>query len=342
MPSRAFGMAAFAGAALGGAALGYLAERRTLGEAPVGEGHVLANPHRGRPVDVVAEDGTRLHAEISGVRGAPTMLFAHGVGLSQATWHYQREAFSGDYRIVAYDQRGHGQSDRAADGDYTIAALGRDLVAVAEACAPTGDLVLVGHSMGGMSVLAASEQAPALLERVRAVVLVNTAANLVIGGTLASSLSAVLSTVHARVSGGRLGRRRLDSANPEDRPPTDLSYLLTRQFGLSRDAPADIVAFVEDELRRTPPTVLGALAPHLSTVNLLEAAAALEVPTLLVSAARDRVTPGPLWRRLAEALPDVEVRTIEGAGHTAMLEAPEAVTDAMARFVARALEARAA
>ena len=345
MRARAVGLAAFAGAAAGGAALGYLAERRAMSAIDTDDAADLANPHAGARVEVRADDGTPLQAEVSGPlqpeaggrQGAATLVLVHGLGLSQQTWHYQRRALESRYRVVSYDHRGHGRSGRAASGDYSMAALGRDLGSVVAACAPNGPLVLIGHSMGAMAILAAVSSAPSVYDRTVAVVLANSAGGSILGGAFRSTAAASLRTIQARLVGGRFARRMLDSNNPAARPATDLSLLLTRQFGLSTDASPEVVAFLETQLRAAPPTVLGGFAPHMTTADLADEAAALPVPALVIIGQRDRITPPRQGQRLVEILPDAEPVEIEGVGHTSMLEAPEQFTAAVERFAGEML-----
>src|SRR5690606_31084170 len=81
-------------------------------------------------------------------------------------------------RLVFYDQRSHGRSSRAAPGHATIDDLATDLAAVIGTAAPTGPLVLVGHSMGGMALLALAGRDPDLFaDRVHGVALLSTSAN---------------------------------------------------------------------------------------------------------------------------------------------------------------------
>src|SRR6476659_2154067 len=135
---------------------------------------------------VLTDDGVPLHAEIdlpaeAAAREAadgttrhgrpeelPTVVLTHGYCLSLCCWVYQRRALkAAGYRVVSWDQRGHGQSGRGGRDSYTIERLGEDLRAVIDERARTGDRVLVGHSMGGMTMLALGEQDPAfVMERV--------------------------------------------------------------------------------------------------------------------------------------------------------------------------------
>ncbi len=326
MRRRVLGAMAFAGTAAGGAALGCLAERRASEQADPGDWEESLSRD---PVEVTAADGTRLHAEVSGREDAPTLVLAHGVGLSSRTWHHQRRDLAHELRVVAFDHRGHGRSERGED--CSIESLGHDLAAVIERCAPTGPLLLAGHSMGAMAILSLAEGYPGLVrDRVRGAAMCNTAAVAALGGALASVTAGVLSTVQARLAGSKVARGRLlRSQDPDDRPSTDLSLLLTRQFGMARDASPETVAFLERELRACPPIVLAAFAPGLATLDMREAAARLRLPTLVVVGERDRMTPPRQGRILAELLPMGDIVELAGVGHTTMLEAPDVVTGAL-------------
>ena len=99
-----------------------------------------------------------------------TLVFVHGYALNLDCWHFQREAFRGKHRMAFYDQRSHGRSERSDREHATIDQLGDDLARVIETVAPKGKVVLVGHSMGGMSIIAFAERHPKLFaERVAGV-----------------------------------------------------------------------------------------------------------------------------------------------------------------------------
>ena len=167
------------------------------GRAPRGEGRA-PGPRADRlgvlhsdPVDVTCDDGVVLHAEIDEVapyadsktarrrkpRNDVTLVFAHGYALNLDCWHFQREAFRGKHRMAFYDQRSHGRSQRSDREHATIDQLGDDLARVIETVAPKGKVVLIGHSMGGMSIVAFAERHPEVFaKRVSGVALVATTA----------------------------------------------------------------------------------------------------------------------------------------------------------------------
>src|SRR5690348_9210923 len=134
---------------------------------------------RGLELTVLAEDGVPLHVEINGPDTAPiTIVFSHGYTLNQDCWHFQRRDLA-EHRLVFWDQRGHGRSGRAQSVSATIDQLGADLKAVIDAAVPgPGPVVLVGHSMGGMTIMALAEQHPDLFgTKVTGAVLISTTAS---------------------------------------------------------------------------------------------------------------------------------------------------------------------
>ena len=112
---------------------------------------------------VETDDGVRLHVEVDGSPDSPlTVVFCHGFTARLAEWELQRAALRGRARLVLWDQRGHGRSAVTPLPDATIGRTGQDLGQVLDAVVPTGPVVLVGHSMGGMSVMALARQRPEL------------------------------------------------------------------------------------------------------------------------------------------------------------------------------------
>ena len=127
---------------------------------------------RGTPMTVTAGDGVPLHVEVDGPDDAPlTVVFSHGYTLNQDSWHFQRRDLPrlrpGDARVrlVFWDQRSHGRSGRGSPENATIDQTGEDLYAVLKATVrPGAPVVLVGHSMGGMSVMALADRHPELFD----------------------------------------------------------------------------------------------------------------------------------------------------------------------------------
>ena len=117
------------------------------------------SPARGRPrlCDHHARRRPLVVREVGPVTAPLTVVFAHGFCMRMGAFHFQRAALAQRWgeqvRMVFYDQRGHGQSGSASIKTYTVEQLGRDLETVLQVMVPRGPVVLVGHSMGGMTVL---------------------------------------------------------------------------------------------------------------------------------------------------------------------------------------------
>ncbi|MEU7478868.1 alpha/beta hydrolase [Lentzea sp. NPDC042327] len=125
------------------------------------------------------EDGTELNVLRAGDPDArTTIVLAHGYALDHRSWHKVVDRLSGDFQVIAYDHRGHGESSKADKETATIEQLGDDLGELIERAVPSGDVVIAGHSMGGMAALAMAERRPRLFrQRVLGIVFVSTAAS---------------------------------------------------------------------------------------------------------------------------------------------------------------------
>ena len=170
-----------AGAAVAGAAVERSARARRSVRGLDPEHGFAHTPDQ--TLTVVTSDGLALHVEIDEAasdvlpaeshasRGRPTVVFCHGFTLNCTSWVFQRRALSAaGYRVVSWDQRSHGRSGRSDDEHVSITQLGRDLHDVLAAVVPEGDLVLVGHSMGGMTVMSFGGDHPDVIrDRVLAV-----------------------------------------------------------------------------------------------------------------------------------------------------------------------------
>ncbi|RST13314.1 alpha/beta hydrolase [Streptomyces sp. WAC05374] len=363
--------AGFAGAAIGviaaGAAAGVAIERLTVGRGMRRKARLAldaAGPYgslRGTPGRAAADDGTELYYEVDEVEaeaGAPrrrrlfgrrtpapvTVVFSHGYCLNQDSWHFQRAALRGLVRTVHWDQRSHGRSGRGAAQrgpdrvPVSIDQLGRDLKAVVDAAAPEGPLVLVGHSMGGMTVMALAEQYPELIrERVVGVAFVGTSCGnlgevnygLPVAGVNAVRrvLPGVLRALGSQAELVERGRRAT----------ADLFAGLIKRYSFSsRDVDPAVARFAERMIEGTPIDVVAEFYPAFTEHDKAEALSIFaEVPVLALAGDQDLVTPSSHTEAIAGLLPDAELVIVPDAGHLVMLEHPEAVTDRLADLLVR-------
>jgi pimeloyl-ACP methyl ester carboxylesterase len=339
--------AAVAGVAAGAVAAGVAAERRVVGRARSGPDR-YADEHLGglhtAGRTVLADDGVPLAVEVDGDESAElTVVFVHGFTLSMDCWHFQRRNLRGAARLVFYDQRSHGASGRSLREHSTIDQLGKDLEAVLRAVAPDGPVVLVGHSMGGMTILALADRAPQLFaDRVVGVGLIGTAAGAfaetvfgipgIVGRALRPVAPGVIRVANQRAALIESGRRR----------GSDLAYLLTRRFAFGGGVPPSLVDFMERMVAHTPVEVMTEFFDTFLSHDKLEALTVLrDVESLILCGDKDLLTPPHNSRVMAEALPDAELLLVPGAGHMVILERPAVVNGALVRLIERAT-ARAA
>ena len=348
------------GGALGllatGAAAAVLAERYVVGRARLAPDPASGEPFFALPADrvleVTADDGVPLHVEEVGPTTDPALcvIFCHGYANQLATWHFQRQALAADPpgRLVFWDQRGHGRSGRGAPESATLEQCGRDLAAVIAACAPRGPVVLVGHSMGGMTIMALADAAPELFDpaaggRVVGVALVATSPGKLAEVTF--GLPAALTPVTRRALPvvTRHMRRRPRIFERTRQLGAELAFVVARRgaFGAGDVGPS-LVEFVERMTAETPVDVIAEFYATFTDHDKLAALAALSgLPVLVLVGSRDIVTPVSHSRDIADALPHAEFVVVEGAGHMVQLEQPEVVTAHLRDLLGRALPAPA-
>ncbi len=309
-----------AGAAAAGAGAILAVEKIAVGRRRLRPDPAADEPFgqlRGREVAVLADDGVRLHTEINGPDDSPvTIVFCHGYTLNQDTWHYQRKYLSDQARLVFWDQRGHGRSGRSSPERATIDQLGLDLHEVLTATCPgDGPVVLVGHSMGGMTIMALADQHPELFGRkVIGVVLVSTAvAKIDPTIWLPAPLRAVVR--HAAPPVLRAASERGASFVERGRnAASDITFLGTRliAFGDPAVSPA-LVDFLERVIRTTPIEVVADFYLALMKHDKVTALRALgQVPVVVVAGERDKVVPLKQSESLAAAIPGAELLKVPG------------------------------
>ncbi|MEU6919426.1 alpha/beta fold hydrolase [Streptomyces olindensis] len=367
---RATGIAGVAiGVVAAGAAAGVALERMTVGRGMRQKARLAldsAGPYgslRGMPGKAFADDGTELYYEVDDLdpeaapaigprrrrlfgRKAPapvTVVFSHGYCLSQDSWHFQRAALRGVVRTVHWDQRSHGRSGRGVaqnrdDEPVTIEQLGRDLKAVIDAAVPEGPIVLVGHSMGGMTVMALADQYPELVrERVVGVAFVGTSSGRL--GEVNYGLPVAGVNAVRRVLPGVLKAlgQRAELVEKGRRATADLFAGIIKRYSFaSRDVDPAVARFAERMIESTPIDVVAEYYPAFNDHDKTEALAYFaDLPVLVLAGVQDLVTPSEHSEAIADLLPDAELVLVPDAGHLVMLEHPEVVTDRLADLLTR-------
>jgi pimeloyl-ACP methyl ester carboxylesterase len=333
-------VASVAALATGGIAIGIELERRMVSkrigrnsEADLNEFFSL----RSSGPDVITPDGVVLHTEVDeGPAEDFTLLFVHGYGLNLDCWHFQRLHFCGQLRQVFYDQRSHGRSSRSEADLCRIPQLADDLLQILQEVVGDTPVILIGHSMGGMTIMRLAQTHPELFgTRILGVALLCTSAGEIANHSpirgipgrtfhrIAEPLLAGLNRIPELVAQGR-------------RAGSDLGYVVTRRLAFGPDVPPRYVDFASEMLAGVPLEVVADYFPAFEEVDEFRALEILStVPTVVIGGENDVITPIEHTARIIDLLPKAEAIRVENCGHLGMIEKHEIFNDAVDGLIDR-------
>lgn len=310
---------AFAAAGVAGAAATMLknrqTERRRLSrgdEVPFGSVH-------GESYYVSGADDVPIHVEID-EGPAPTVVFVHGWVCDLDTWHFQRLALRDHARLVFMEQRSHGRSGRSGPQNSSLADMADDLHRVLKAHAPDGPIVLVGHSMGGMTIMELASKTPELFgDRIVGVVLISTSAGkLMRRSPVLRMLAPIVKAATPVLDWGREFN----------------SYSVIRRWGFGPHADTAVVDMADEMILRAPTTVILTFYTNFVELDLGAGLEAISrTRTSVVCGTKDVMTPFSHSRWLAKQIPGTELVPVNDAGHMVMMEEHEQVTEAIERVL---------
>lgn len=299
----------------------------------------LAGSNRGSEPFVTAPDGVHLHVE---TRGRPdaglTVVLVHGIGVTAGEFRHQQDALGPHARVVLFDQRGHGRSGWGDHRHSTVDELGRDLERLL-AETTEGPVVLVGHSMGGMSIIALASQRPDLFgTRVVGVGLLSTSA-----GELASAALprwAAQATLRTGLARAALWWLWLIA------PLTDPLHPLMRRLGrrwlhrklFGRGVPRPDTERVVDQMWRDASlAMVTGFLPSLAYHGKTPALQALRgVPTLVLAGIEDATIPCRHSARIVQQVGDsARLVLVRDAGHLVNMTHPDVVNSSLLELLAR-------
>ncbi|MBF6172933.1 alpha/beta fold hydrolase [Nocardia blacklockiae] len=289
-------------------------------------------------VPVTAADGARLRVHAYGPADGDVIVLVHGWTCCIEYWNPQINAFAGEYRVIAYDQRGHGGSD-LGDGELTTDLLAEDLAAVLAATLRPGQrAVLVGHSLGGMTIQAWAGRYPEQVARHAAAVLLSNTAS---GDLIAETTVVPMYNRGLLALPVALGRHGLGS--PIVFPPIPpVKWIFRRQI-MSLASTGDIAEFGLSIVRSCPAAVRARFGRLLADLALGTSAANLTVPTTVVAGAFDDMTPVVHSRRIAEMLRGAgsfERLVVLPTGHLGNVEAYREFNEELGRVLTATYEPR--
>ena len=348
-------MAKVSGPAALGSAADVVGKRLRRARMPYPEVHAPGGwAHApGEAFTLTTSDGVALHVEIDAPEPdsrrrphlssrTPTIVIAHGFALTMQSWVLQRRALVHQgFRVVTYDQRGHGRSGHPDLDSCTVERLGADLAEVIAATCRSGPLVLVGHSMGGMSVMSYAAQHPDIVrERVLAVGLVATSP----GGAEVTQLGLgpMMGKVVGTIGPGVLTRlaRHTGPIGMLRRAGKGVQDAVVARWAFDSPVSPALVDLVADMIFGTPFDVMAAFLPDITDLDLVPGLGALSgVETLVMNGTGDLITPPSHSESIVRHVPGAEHVVVEDAGHIIMLEHPDLVTEQLLLLVRRAQRA---
>jgi pimeloyl-ACP methyl ester carboxylesterase len=364
--SKAGRTAGLIGAAVGvlaaGAAAGVAVERQVIGRRSGQRKQLEAEPFgslRGTPYIFTADDGVELYVEVDELkrsrRPAPppkrrlgrklplppedlTVIFAHGYGLNMDLWHFERRDLAGIGTMVFYDQRSHGRSGRSPKANISVDQLGKDLYGIIERFAPTGPVILIGHSMGGMTIMALAEQHPELFgDRVIGVGLCSTSAGgldevpIVFPGKVGMLARALATPTVAALA------RIPDVVERSRKAGSDISYLLTRKYSFGSEVPPAFTEFVNEMIAATPIEVIADFYPIFALHDKYDALEPLQkVECVVIGGDKDHLTPFAHAEEIVRRVPGAELVEVKNCGHLGLVEHHREFTAALLGMIERA------
>ena len=288
------------------------------------------NPIAAQRISVKTADGLALATRQIGPQVADlTVILLHGLLGDRDSWRRQTSHLTSrhpDICVIAYDQRGHGRSGRGCALNNTLGQLARDLDAVIDTTTPTGPIVLVGHSMGAMTILQYLQHHQSRhTDRITGVGLIATAAADItrhgLGRVLATPLAggACALAAHIPAFAEAVRTTAVRATEPLWRPVTKKAPTLAALI----NAPH-----------------LPILAGFLDSISHFDGTAAYRTlsrtPTLIMSGTVDRVTPPHHSAAIAAAVAAADFVDVPGAGHMLMLDRPDVVNNRLDALLERA------
>lgn len=278
-----------------------------------------------RRLTVTSTGGARLHTEITGPDEGPTVVLVHGWTCHTAFWHpVARRLLAGGHRVVAYDQRGHGNTP-PTPGSCSVEALADDLCAVLTATlADDHRAVVCGHSMGAMTVVAAATR-PELRAHAAAALLCSTGTDRLAGESTVLPL---------RPGAWRnRGHRAFLRTRLPYGPLTPLSRRIIHHVTLGPGATRGQVEAVARMVRACPRRARAEWGAVLASLDLADRVAELDLPVAVVQGTADRLTPPVHAHRVHARLSrPAGLTELPGVGHMTPVEAADTVAETLTRL----------
>lgn len=338
--ARAFALAGTAAGLTAGIVAERLAvKKRRKTDSESNEAFGTRRGERKRMIDF--KDGAKIYVEEVGPEVSSGVVFIHGSALRTDLWHYQLAGID-NRRLIFYDLRGHGLSQPKGEAEFSVATLARDLEVIIED-SNLDEVVLVGHSIGGMVALelAASHQ-ELLSSKIKGLVLTNTTPHPPI-----ETIAGGAALAHVE----RMTRRPFDFLGSHsariDRlrkivKPSDALFWTVSFAAFGPNASAKQVDFTYDMLADTPSDVIFDLFKAYRGFDVEDRLGDVTVPTLIIAGTRDRITLAEASEHMAQVMPKAQLEILDDCGHMAMMEQNDKFNELLKSFFTDTLGSRPA
>jgi 3-oxoadipate enol-lactonase len=255
---------------------------------------------------MIDADGTPINVEVEGKADAPALMFSNSLGTNLHMWDEQAKALGKHFRVVRYDQRGHGKSG-APDGVYSIERLGRDVLAILDALG-LQRAHFCGLSMGGMTGMWLGRHAP---ERIDKLILSNTAPksqnpdmwNMRIRTVRAKGVAAIADAV--------------------------LGIWFTKQF---HEREPKKIAWMREMMSATPAQGYAGCSAGIRDMDQRWGLTDIKLPTLIIAGRQDNGTPLSASEFIASRIAGSKLTVLEAA-HISNVEQPARFTAVLEEYL---------
>lgn len=280
-------------------------------------------------------DGSEIHVQYEGKRDGQPILFIHGWNATSAEWYYQRKRFSDKYRLVLIDLPGLGKSVRPSNKDFSLVKMATDIEAVIKH-ADLRNVILYGHSIGGMIILTYCTKVAKSLENIRGLILEHTTYT---NPTKTVLFNKVLSAIQKPVLEPLCWI--MIALSPVFWLSKWMSYLngnlllSTRFLTFTGTQNPRQLDFISKLSAMASPAVFARGMLGMFRYDVTKEIESLNVPALILAANKDRLTLPDASYEMDQKIPDSELREVAPGGHQALIERHEEVDKAVAEFLDR-------
>ncbi len=257
----------------------------------------------------VTLDGLTLHYVEWGASHSKPLVLLHGLTGHARTWDRLALELSPPFRVLALDQRGHGDSDAAPDADYRVGAMAGDLTGFVEHLG-LESFALLGLSMGGRVAMAYAGASPARVERL---VIVDIGPEIHLPGL--DRIRGMITGTPERIESEEQALEYARRANPRYEE-ADLRHRLSHAL---RRAPDGTLTWKYDNALRDMMRGGG----RRDAIDLWEPLGRITCPTLVVRGAESDILSPEIAKRMLDRLPNARLIEVPEAGHSVPGDQPD-------------------